>query len=280
MTKEAFVLSDKAPGSRVAIHHRPEQAGETALVIVVGGPQYRVGAHRQFVDLANRAAEAGIEALRFDFSGAGDSDGSYGPMPQRLEELRHATEKLLQRAPKIKRVIYWGLCDAASLLITHHRDLPKSAGLVLANPWVRDDEVLTSAGVQRHYQTRLFSLTQWKRLLSGQVGWTRLATAARALLRLSTGRPIGELASGMQKGFQSYQDPMLIILSGRDLTAQEFEQTVRLSAPWRARVFGKDSAIDITRFGRADHTFSGNWAHRVVAEATLSWIKSLSSGWR
>src|SRR5690349_17225321 len=47
------------------------------VLIVVGGPQYRVGSHRQFVHLARRLAEHGFTAMRFDVRGMGDSEGSH-----------------------------------------------------------------------------------------------------------------------------------------------------------------------------------------------------------
>jgi LmbE family N-acetylglucosaminyl deacetylase len=56
--------------------HRPVQPGTRGVVIVVGGPQTRVGSHRQFVLLARALAAAGVAALRFDYRGMGDSSGS------------------------------------------------------------------------------------------------------------------------------------------------------------------------------------------------------------
>lgn len=49
------------------------------VVVVVGGAQYRVGSHRQFVRLARRLAAAGHPVLRFDLPGMGDSPGE--PVP-------------------------------------------------------------------------------------------------------------------------------------------------------------------------------------------------------
>ena len=43
----------------------PQQ--NTGVVIVVGGAQYRVGSHRQFVQMARLLAAAGYPVLRFDF---------------------------------------------------------------------------------------------------------------------------------------------------------------------------------------------------------------------
>ena len=52
----------------------PQQ--NTGVVIVVGGAQYRVGSHRQFVQMARLLAAAGYPVLRFDFPGMGDSPGA------------------------------------------------------------------------------------------------------------------------------------------------------------------------------------------------------------
>jgi pimeloyl-ACP methyl ester carboxylesterase len=49
----------------------------TGVVIVVGGPQYRGGSHRQFVQLARRLAHEGHAVLRFDVRGMGDSSGAW-----------------------------------------------------------------------------------------------------------------------------------------------------------------------------------------------------------
>ena len=54
---------------------QPEQASDTTVIVVVGGPQYRVGSHRQFLQLARHLARQGYPVLRFDGRGMGDSSG-------------------------------------------------------------------------------------------------------------------------------------------------------------------------------------------------------------
>jgi len=61
----------------VGILHAPaERARDIGVLVVVGGPQYRVGSHRQFVRMARDFAAAGYPVLRFDHRGIGDSDGA------------------------------------------------------------------------------------------------------------------------------------------------------------------------------------------------------------
>ena len=54
---------------------RPTVTVRIGVLIVVGGPQYRVGSHRQFTLLARRLAAQGYPTLRFDYRGMGDSGG-------------------------------------------------------------------------------------------------------------------------------------------------------------------------------------------------------------
>jgi hypothetical protein len=54
---------------------RPARPARAGIVIVVGGPQYRIGSHRQFLLLARDLARAGFAVMRFDYRGMGDSEG-------------------------------------------------------------------------------------------------------------------------------------------------------------------------------------------------------------
>ena len=55
----------------------PAQASDIGVLVIVGGPQYRVGSHRQFVLLARYLAASGYPVLRFDVRGMGDSSGQF-----------------------------------------------------------------------------------------------------------------------------------------------------------------------------------------------------------
>ncbi|KAB8057318.1 hydrolase 1, exosortase A system-associated, partial [Janthinobacterium violaceinigrum] len=57
----------------VGILSLPAAPGPRGVLIVTGGPQYRVGSHRQFVLLARALAAQGVPVLRFDLRGMGDS---------------------------------------------------------------------------------------------------------------------------------------------------------------------------------------------------------------
>ena len=74
MAESAFQIDCQGSPCTGILHH-PEGEQDTAVLIVVGGPQTRVGSHRLFVHLARSLAKQGIVVFRFDYSGAGDSEG-------------------------------------------------------------------------------------------------------------------------------------------------------------------------------------------------------------
>ena len=76
MTTEESALFACAGETLVGVLARPAVAARTGVVVIVGGPQYRVGSHRQFVLLSRALAGAGCAVLRFDYRGMGDSSGA------------------------------------------------------------------------------------------------------------------------------------------------------------------------------------------------------------
>ena len=78
----------------VAVPERPVPVG---VLIVVGGPQYRAGSHRQFVHLARRLAGAGIAAMRFDYRGMGDASGDARSIRGRVRRHRRRDRRVPAR---------------------------------------------------------------------------------------------------------------------------------------------------------------------------------------
>ena len=87
-------LCIESQGERlIGVLHRPQTpAGHLTrgVVIVVGGPQYRIGSHRQFVLLARSLAALGTPVLRFDLAGMGDSGGKFAGFERSATDIRAA----------------------------------------------------------------------------------------------------------------------------------------------------------------------------------------------
>lgn len=248
----------------------------TGVVIVVGGAQYRVGSHRQFVQLARFLAGAGYAVLRFDLPGMGDSPGRMVTFEESAPHIAAAIDALRKHSPKIDRVVLWGLCDgaSASLLYMQARQDPRVAGMVLLNPWVRSDAGLARARVKHYYRQRLLEPAFWRKLVAGGVGWQALRGLGS---NLHTMRQKTEEALTFQElmahGWRAFEGKIMLILSERDLTAQEFVEHTQTCPAWD----GLLSSPGVTQYkvSGADHTFSSSLTQREVETATLAWLNSL-----
>ena len=142
-----------------------------AVVIAVGGPQYRVGSHRQFTLLARRLAAAGFPNLRFDCRGMGDSEGDFPGFEHIGPDLHAAIDAARYACPEAQQVVVWGLCDAASAAMIHAVTHADVAGIVAANPWARSEASLAAARVKHYYLARLMERSFWAKLLRGGLDW-------------------------------------------------------------------------------------------------------------
>ena len=270
---------------------------DVGVVIIVGGPQYRAGSHRQFVQLARSLARQGVSALRFDTRGMGDSSGAQRSLEEIEPDVGAAIDALQTLQPGVKRVVLWGLCGGASAALLYWRHTPDTRvqGMVLVNPWVRSEETLARTQLKHYYLKRLAQRAFWAKLLSGGVAGKAVAdlmhnlrlarksnkgalaaaeaaretagSDARQRLRDDAARP---LQQRMGLAWQQYPGPKLLVLSGNDYTAKEFVETAASDALWRANIEHTSvSRFDVTD---ADHTFSAPADQRAGEPRTLAWL--------
>ena len=269
-----------------AILAAPETAQDTGVLLVVGGPQYRVGSHRQFVLLARALAAAGIPALRFDSGGMGDASGPLLNFEQIDADIAAAVDAFFARQPGLQRVVLWGLCDAASASLFYAWRDPRVTGLVLLNPWVRTDAGLAQAYVQHYYRQRLLSREFWGKLLGGGVDvrgalkgfWSKLKQARQASssqdwpVTVQADSDAGlPLPQRMLRGMQRFNGRVLLILSGDDLTAAEFRNLVAASPEWQQQMQGQ--TVQVQELKQANHTFSRRDWREQVERWTIDWVK-------
>jgi predicted alpha/beta hydrolase len=93
--------------------------GTTALLIVTGGTEIRIGAHGGLARLAAATAAAGFPTLRFDRRGVGDSEGADPGFANSAPDIAAAARHLRALCPAVTRVIGFGLCDGATALALH-----------------------------------------------------------------------------------------------------------------------------------------------------------------
>ena len=268
----------------LGVLHRPETPRDTAVVVVVGGPQYRIGSHRQFLLLARAVANAGFPVLRFDYRGMGDSEGDFRGFENAGEDIREALAAFAEAMPEVRRFVLWGLCDGASAILFYAAGDPRVERIVLLNPWVRTEAGEARAMLRHYYLAQLTSREFWAKLLSGKVALgSSVRDFAKTLAKRLTGSSErggagaedgdgvdASLPDRMAAGLQRFTGPVLLILSGKDLTAREFEDAAKLSPLWQSLL--QEDRVTIERLPESDHTFSrAEWRER-VEEMTRDWL--------
>jgi exosortase A-associated hydrolase 1 len=278
----------------MAIVSRPEQPRPRGVLIVVGGPQYRVGSHRQFALLANHLAGEGIPVMRFDYRGMGDSSGDRRDFEQVTYDMRAAADAFFGAVKEMQDIVIWGLCDAACAALFYAYQDPRVSGVVLLNPWVRTTEGGAKALLRHYYLRRLLSPEPWRKLLRGEFDWRRsvkslagnfsAAVGAGAAAQPAspkdavTNKPLQRqvvaksLPLRMADALARFNGRVLLILSGNDLTASEFQDVAGASKQWR-RLLGMPR-VSKHVLDEATHTFSRREWRDQVAARTADWVRS------
>jgi exosortase A-associated hydrolase 1 len=273
-----FVCAD---ASLLGIVARPAAPAELGVVIVVGGPQTRVGSHRQFVLLSRTLAAAGYATLRFDYRGMGDSSGEPRDFEGVNADIKAAINALQAACPTVDKIVLWGLCDAAAAALLYwdaSRD-PRIAGMCLLNPWVRSAASLARAQVKHYYGQRLLQQAFWLKLLRGQLNVVRALAGLFGKLRqaAATVGAEGSAELGFQdrmaRAWRDFPGQILLLLSGSDYTAKEFLEYTATAESWR----GLLARSNVTRadIEQADHTFSSAASRDIVAAKCLAWLRVL-----
>lgn len=260
----------------------PRQPSRRGVLIVVGGPQYRVGSHRQFVLIARKLAAQGYACLRFDVRGMGDSGGAARTFEDIGDDIGAATDAFLAAVPAMREVVIWGLCDAASAALFYAAGDQRISGLVLLNPWARTAGGLANATLKHYYLDRLRQPALWKKIAEGQFEFGKavrsFAHIARAALGAGTAAAPTSATSAlplpqrMMAGLARFEGNVLLITCDIDLTAQEFISSTRQSPEWK-RLLAAPRVTHRT-MPDADHTFSRRAWRDDVVRWTGDWIGS------
>jgi uncharacterized protein len=265
----------------MAIVSLPAEAPALGVLIIVGGPQYRVGSHRQFVLMARAWSAQGLAAMRFDVRGMGDAPGESRSFEQLDADITSAVGAFKHAVPSLQRVVLLGLCDGASAALMWALAHPNHAlvqGVALINPWVRSTQSLAKAQVSHYYRDRFFSASFWRKLARGGVNWRAPWQFGRAVL---ASRRWGEQGQAGKPTFQQQMADAIahpnlalwLALSGRDLTAAEFLQLWDADPGWQAA--RSRQGLRRADFPDADHTFS----QRVQLDAVTQWLAQEWLAW-
>jgi len=269
------------------------------VLVLAGGPQYRVGAHRQFVSLARHLASQGLAAMRFDVRGTGDCVGEHPGFDRLDDDIRCAIDAFAREVPTVRRLVLWGLCDGASAACLYAPRDQRVSGIVLLNPWVQNTSGDNGADepLKSYYLRRLFTTWFWRKLLSGRMDIVRtgrrlVSKVARRFKPLyepamSTPTPArsapGEsrapaptMSSLMASNLLRSGIPFYLALSQDDLVARQFEYGALPTPEWAAVLHLQ--ALEVAHLAGADHTLSTPGAKREMEALSARWAQEIGKG--
>jgi len=202
-----------------------DAGGTTGLLIVSGGNEIRIGAHRGMAQLAERLAAVDHPVLRYDRRGIGDSTGENGGFESSAADIAAAVSAF--RATGVEKVVAFGNCDAATAIAFFHAEAGIDA-LVLANPWTIEavDEMPPAAAIRSHYAAKLRDPKEWLRLARGGVNIAKLAKGLRKASQKPPEAPAG-LPARLALALSDAQVPVTILLAKGDNTAIAFADTFK-----------------------------------------------------
>jgi exosortase A-associated hydrolase 1 len=294
MNKEIPIIFQCHENNLLGIIHRPGGASRLGVLLVVGGPQYRLGSHRQFVLLARMLATNDIPVMRFDYRGMGDSEGEPRSFASVDDDIAAAIAAFYQVCPELSGIVIWGLCDAASAALFYAYQNERVRGLVLLNPWVYTEQGAATVYIKHYYLQRLLSPDFWRKIFSLKFDYLASLASLLAICGKTLGKSTrvinntaktdnsrAELVDAnlslpvrMRECIRRFKYPVLLILSGKDLTADEFKDVIATDAEWQALL--ADGRVTRYDFMESDHTFSSSVWRNQVADWTLRWLNELN----
>ncbi len=284
MNAEEIALTINCQGApQIGILHKPIQPRKTAIVVVVaGGPQYRVGCARQIILWSRALAAEGYPVLRFDYRGFGDSGGGFKGFEFIDEDIQSAIDRIFLEIPGLEQIVLWAECNAASAVMMYAWKDKRVKKLIMQNPWVRNEATQARTYIKHYYLMRLMQKSFWTKLLRFQFNpWTSLVSflslwkSANKMSQEASDQDFDKLPTyqeKMREGLKRFNGQVLLFMSGYSLIGKEFDELVASSEQWQTII----KKTRLTRIDEpdADHTFSRAVDREKLIQNAIKWLNN------
>jgi exosortase A-associated hydrolase 1 len=269
---------------QIGILHKPAQAKKTGIVVVVaGGPQYRVGCARQIILWSRRLASEGYPVLRFDYRGFGDSAGEFLGFENVNADIETAIDQLILLMPELQQIVLWAECNAASAAMMYAWRDRRVSALIMQNPWVRDEVTEARTYIKHYYLMRFMQKSFWLKLLKLQINpvhsilsllgfWrtSRQITPFNKPSALAEFDSLPTYQDKMREGLNRFTGDILLFMSGYSFIGKEFDGLVEISTAWQQIL--ADKALTRIDAPAADHTFSRSQDREALINQAVQWL--------
>jgi exosortase A-associated hydrolase 1 len=242
-----------------------EAAGTTGLLIVSGGNEIRIGAHRGMAKLARDVAAEGFPVFRFDRRGIGDSSGKNGGFTSSGPDIAAALAAFRGECPHLTDIVCFGNCDAATALVLNETS---EKALVLANPWVFEpvDDLPPPAAIKAHYWARLRDPRTWLRLLKGGINFRKALTGISRVSQPAAASTLFEqFIVGLTQVLKN-KPPITILLANKDATAIAFR------SEWEKPNMGArfSAQVRLAEIDSPSHSFASDADYAILKTEIIS----------
>jgi exosortase A-associated hydrolase 1 len=243
------------------------EPSKTGLLIVSGGNEIRIGAHRGMAKLAGDIAAVGYSVFRFDRRGIGDSEGENGGFTTSGPDIAAAIAAFRAACPELTKIVAFGNCDAASAFLLHRPG--GIAAHLLSNIWVVEptDDLPPTAAIRTRYTERMKDPKAWIGLFTGAINIRKLIGG---LMRIAKPQAPTSLAHDVAAGLAALDGPVTILLAEQDGTAIAFADA------WNGAAFAAARArsdIAIKKIASASHSFANASDYAALCDTILETLK-------
>jgi len=247
------------------------------VIILNAGVLHRVGPNRIHVQLARALSREGFVALRFDFSGIGDSRQAGGHEHFVRRAAREVTEAMdfLERSRGLSQFVVVGICAGADHGLQASLDDSRVRGAVLVDGYNR---LSLGFGMALHrYRQKLLKPRSWLRFITGRsLTWTALRNlvASRHSIRAVLAPPDSTLPAPEEfvaqiQALAGRGTDLLLVYTGISAAYYNYKRLLRRkvsSAPLRERV-------RIEHLADSDHLFTLRPNRERLVELVRVWAR-------
>lgn len=159
MKERALRIGRPTPLAAVSTEPARFDASKPAVLILNSGVLHHIGSCRMSVRLGRRLAEHGLLAVRFDYSGIGDSEPRLAAPDFEEVSVTECTEVMdfIQRTRGVQTFVLYGLCSGADAAYNTALRDPRVVGISQFDPYC----FVTPRFYLHYYLTAMIDPARW-----------------------------------------------------------------------------------------------------------------------
>ena len=261
-----------------------------AFIFLNAGVTHRIGPSRLYVRLARALAEAGHFAMRFDFSGLGDSSRRTDNLAvgeSVMSETRDAMN-LLEEKRGVKRFVLIGICSGATISYLNCKEDERVMGVVLVNAQSHLHGLDPDLG--EHLRDRTVAAHSWRIALKSSFRAKNIRKAIGGqlnpirILRMMIGMPMALLFGSREQGasaaaYDSAADLRAVTDRGVKLfhlysEGDEGLDYFRVVLSEQERASCNEGTSRFELMPGANHVFTLLWSQDQLVDSVLNWARA------